>query len=193
MALGADDVQPAGADDGVVTDLPLGTQYADLRLPLRRRERLVLAQLEDLRLDRPAQHDVRPAPGHVRRDRHRLGAAGLRDDLGLARMLLRVQHLVRKLFLRQVAGQHLRVLDRSRPDQHGLPALVTVPDVGDDRIDLLLQRPEHLVVLVLAHHRHVRRDYDRLQVVDLLEFERLGVSGAGHAGELAVHPEQSGM
>ena len=88
-----------------------------------------------------------------------------------------------------MAGQHLGVLDRRRPDQHRLSALVAVLDVRDDRADLLGQRPVHLVVLVLPHHRHVRRDHDGLEMVDLLELERLGVRRARHAGELPVHAE----
>jgi hypothetical protein len=61
-------------------------------------------------------------------------------------------------------------------------------DVRTDCADLLAQRPEHLVVLVLAHHRHVRRNHDRLEVVDLLELERLGVRGARRTGR-SVHPK----
>ena len=51
------------------------------------------------------------------------------------------------------------------------------------------ERAEDEVVLVLADHRLVRRDDHRFQVVDLLELERLGIRGAGHAGELPVHAE----
>ena len=46
-----------------------------------------------------AEHDVGAAAGHVGRDRDRLGPARLGDDLGFARVLLGVQHLVRQLFL----------------------------------------------------------------------------------------------
>jgi hypothetical protein len=35
----------------------------------------------------------------------------------------------------------------------------------------------------------VRRDDHRLEVIDLLELERLGVRRARHSGELRVHPE----
>ena len=43
--------------------------------------------------------------------------------------------------------------------------------------------------MIGAHHRLVRRDHDDFEPVDLLELERLGVRGAGHAGELLVHAE----
>ncbi len=104
-------------------------------------------------------------------------------------MLLGVQHLVRQLFLLEVLREQLGILDRRGADQHRLRALVAILDVGDDRVDLLLERAEHLIVLVLADHGLVRRDDDDFQVVDLLELERLGVRRAGHAGELVVHPE----
>ena len=152
-------------------------------------QRFIVADLEDQRLEHAAQHDVGAAAGHVGGDGDRLGLARLRDDLGLARVLLGVQHLVRQLLLLQVLRQQLGVLDRRRADQHRLAALVAILDVGDDRVDLFLERAEHQVVLVLAHHRHVRRDDDRFQVVDLLELERLGVGRAGHAGQLVVHAE----
>ena len=58
-----------------------------------------------------------------------------------------------------------------------------------DRVDLFLERAEDQVVLVLAHHRLVRRNDHRLQVVDLLELEGFRVGRAGHAGQLAVHAE----
>src|SRR3546814_4594481 len=35
----------------------------------------------------------------------------------------------------------------------------------------------------------VRRDHHHLQAVDLMEFERFGVGGAGHAGQLVVQAE----
>ncbi len=117
------------------------------------------------------------------------GRPGLRDDLRFARVLLGVQHLVRQLFLVQELREQLGVLDRRRADQHRLAARVAVLDVGDDRVDFFLERAEHQIVLVLADHRHVGRDHDRLEVVDLLELERLGVRRAGHAGELVVHAE----
>jgi hypothetical protein len=118
-----------------------------------------------------------------------LRTSRLRDDLGLARVLLCVQHFVRQVGLDEMTRKHLGVLDRRRADQDRLPAFVAILDVRDDRVDLLRERPVHLVVLVLAHHVHVRRDHDGLEMVDLLELERFGVRRARHAGQLAVHPE----
>jgi hypothetical protein len=35
----------------------------------------------------------------------------------------------------------------------------------------------------------VRRNHHHVEIVDLLELRRFGVGGAGHAGQLVVHPE----
>ena len=66
---------------------------------------------------------------------------------------------------------------------------MAVADVRDDRVHLLLEGAVDLVVLVASHHREVGRDDHRLEVVDLLELERLGVGRARHARELLVHAE----
>ena len=55
VALGADDVQPAGGEDRVVSNLPFGAELPDLQILLGLRQRLVLPHLEDLRLDRAAK------------------------------------------------------------------------------------------------------------------------------------------
>ena len=49
---------------------------------------------------------------------------------------------------------------------------------------------EHDVLEVLADHRPVRGHDRHVEVVDLRELGRLGVGGAGHAAELAVHAEE---
>ena len=46
-----------------------------------------------------------------------------------------------------------------------------------------------LVVVVDARHRHVGRDLEDLEVVDVHELVGLGQRRAGHAGELLVHAE----
>ena len=189
VALGANDMQAAGGDDGLVANLPLRAQLADLQVLLGLRQRFVFADLEDERLDGTAEHDIGAAAGHVGRDGDHLRTTRLRDDLGLARVLLGVQHLVRKLLLLEMPRQHFGVLDRGRADEHRLPALVAILDVIDDGVDLFLERPEHEIVLVPANHREMRRNHHRFEVIDLLELERLGVRRAGHAGEPLIHPE----
>src|SRR5439155_16622571 len=70
-----------------------------------------------------AELDVDAAAGHVRRDRHGAGLAGVLDDLGLARVLLRVQDVVLDALTCEQLRQVLRGLDRDRADEDGLALL----------------------------------------------------------------------
>jgi hypothetical protein len=74
-----------------------------------------------LLLDVAAQHDVGTAAGHVGGDGDHLRTAGLRHDLGFARVLLGVQHLVRQLFLVQQVRQILGVSIEVVPTSTGWP------------------------------------------------------------------------
>jgi len=169
--------------------LPAFPHIGDAPLPFAFDERLIGLQLLDFGIGVAAEHDVRAAPGHVGRDRDLRDAPGLHDDLGFARVLLRVQHVVLHLFLLQHRGEQLRVLDRGRAHEDRLALRRAFLDVVDDRLVLFLRGDEDLVVQVLAHHRPVRRNEHGFQVVDRRELESLGVGGAGHAGELLVQAE----
>ena len=138
VALGADDVQPPGGDHLVVQLLPVEAHLLD-----RASSRAVASSVSsamhpvDLGLGIAAEHDVGAAARHVGGDGDHLRPAGLHHDLRLARVLLRVQHVVRQLLLLEHPGEQLGVLDRGRADQHRLAALVAVLDVVDDRLVLL--------------------------------------------------------
>ena len=136
-----------------------------------------------------AELDVRAAPRHVRRDRHRAAHAGERDDLRLAGVVLRVQHLVRNARNLQHPRQDFGSVDRHRAEQHGLPLLVPLRHVGDDRLELLALGAVDLVVAVDSAHRLVRRNRHHVELVDVLELPRLGLRRAGHAGEFPVEAE----
>ena len=150
---------------------------------------LLLAQGGKLCLQVSAQHDVRAAARHVGGDGHRTRPAGLGDDVRFALVLLGVEHLMLDALLLQHARDQLRGLDRSRADEHRLLALDAFADVLDDRLELVVLRQVHEVRVVLADHRLVSRDYHDLEAVDLEEFRRLRVRGAGHAGQLLVEAE----
>ena len=62
-------------------------------------------------------------------------AAGLRDDLGLALVVLGVEHLVRDAVPLQQLGELLRLLDRGRAHQDRPARLVDIPDLVEDRAD----------------------------------------------------------
>jgi hypothetical protein len=138
-----------------------------------------------------AELDVDAAAGHVRRDRDRAGLAGLGHDLGLALGVLGlgVEDRVLDAAALELLAEQLGDLDRDRPDQHRLAALVAGDDLLHDGVPLAVLGLVDLIVAVVADHRPVRRDLHDAELVDLHELGRLGQGGARHPGELVVHPE----
>ena len=181
VAFGADDVQTAGADHLIVAALPVVAHLLFFRL--------VASGHGEFHLQVAAEHDVGAAAGHVGGNGHPARASGLGHDLRFTLVVLGVQHLVRDLFLLQEPRQRLGGFDRGRADQHRLAALVTVPDVGEDRHMFFGAAAIHLIAHVLADHRLVGRDHHHLEIIDVLELVGLGVGGTGHAGELVVEAE----
>ncbi len=137
-----------------------------------------------------AQLDVGAATGHVGGDGDGARPAGLGHDLGFLVVEARIQHVVRDLGLLEFLRQRFRLLDRHRADQHRLLAHPAVLDQLDDGARLVGERAVDLVVGVLAGNRHVGRDLDHFEPVDLAEFGRLGHRRAGHAGQLGIHAEE---
>src|SRR5262249_37158155 len=133
--------------------------------------------------------DVDAAAGHVGRDRDRGDLPRVLDDLGLARVLLRVQDVVLDALTLEELAQELRCLNGDRADEHRLAPRVAVLDVVDDGLELRLHRLEDQVVLVLADDRDVGWDRDDLEAIDLDELLLLGLRRAGHARELVVEAE----
>ena len=140
-------------------------------------------------LDVAAEHDIGTTTGHIGGDGDGALAAGDRDDLGLAGVLLRVEHLMVDARHVEQRGDDLGGLDGCGTQQHRLALGVALGDVLDDGGQLLLLGAEDEVVLVLADHRLVRRDRQHAQLVGAHELGGLGLGGTGHAGELVVHAE----
>ena len=149
----------------------------------------VVQLLLDPHIGVAAELDVGAAAGHVGGDRHRAAGAGLRHDRRLLLMVAGVQHPVRHLLLLQQRREMFGLLDRHGADQNRLPALPAFLDHRDDRVVLLAGGAIDLVVVVGADARHVGRDVDDLQLVDLLELAGLGHRRAGHAGQLGIQAE----
>ncbi len=114
---------------------------------------------------------------------------GDRLTLALGELGLGVEHGVLDPALVQLLGEHLGDLDRDRAHEHRLAGGVARLDLPGDRRPLALLGLVDLVVAVLADHRHVGRDLDDRQLVDLHELGGLSEGRSGHAGELVVHPE----
>ena len=143
MPLGAEDVQPADGHDLLVLGVHLALEVGEDALPVRSGhavERIDVEEVDELLvvdelllalgqllgdflgqallpghvLGVAAEQDVRAAAGHVGRDRDVVLAAGLRDDLGFLRVVLRVQHDVLDAALLAAATTAART-SRSRP------------------------------------------------------------------------------
>ena len=146
--------------------------------------------LEGLGVGGTAEFDVGAAAGHVGGDRDPAELAGLADDLGLARVLARVEHVVRDALAGEQFREALADIDRDGSHQHRLADRVQLFDLADDAFELLLLAAEDQVGQIGADHRPVGRDGDDLEVVDGVELVGLGQRGAGHAGELVVEAEE---
>ena len=136
-----------------------------------------------------AKHDVGTATGHIGGNGDRIGLAGLRDNLGFTRVLLGVQYLMRQFFRLEQLRQQFGIFNRGGAEQYRLAALKTVLHIHHDGVMFFLGSDVDQVVGVFADHRLVGRDDHGFQIVDLLEFEGLGVGRTGHAGQLAVEAE----
>ncbi len=104
-------------------------------------------------------------------------------------MVFRVQYLVRDFFPAQESRQFLGGFDRRGSDQHRRPFLHAFLDIADHRLELLFLAEVYEVIEILADAGLVGRNHDHVETIDLAEFERLGIGGAGHSRELVVEPE----
>src|SRR6266576_1767915 len=89
-----------------------------------------------------AELDVDAAARHVRCDRYGAELTCVLDDLRLARVLLRIQDVVRDALPGEELREVLRRLDRDRADEHRLPGLVALLDVARDGSELAFLRLE---------------------------------------------------
>ena len=146
--------------------------------------------LLDTHLEIAAELDVGAAARHVGGDRHRARHARIGDDLGFLLVVAGVQHLhVADALCLEQLGEHFRLLDRGRADQHRLAALLAVDDDVGDLVELLVRRAEDRVVVVLAHDVDVGRHGDDVEAVDVGELFGFRRRRTGHAGELLVEAE----
>ena len=157
---------------------PRGSRFCSLNSSLR----------EHLRV--AAEDDVGAATGHVGRDGDGALAARLRDDERLVLVVLGVEDRVLDLLLLQDARDRRALLDAGRADEDGLPALVVLEDLVDDRGELLALGLVDEVLVVVADDGLVRRDDDDVELVRRVELGGLGVGRAGHARELLVDAEE---
>ena len=137
-----------------------------------------------------AQHDIRAAARHVRRDGDGAQMAGLRDDLGFFFVVLGVQNVVGNALALEHLRQKLRLFNRDRADQHWLALFVAFLDLPDDRAVFAGFGLIDDIRVVDTDDGLVCRDLHDVQIVDAGEFLLLGQRRAGHAGELVVQAEE---
>ena len=215
MALGAEHEQAAGLEGLFLEPRNLAADVIGARAFLALARILDVGELlADAHVGIAAELDVGAASGHVGGDGDRAGHAGLGDDVGFLLVITRIEdgehlHLGRTFVARiergegigigevvllpavgaQQLGELLGLLDGGGADQDRLAALLAVLDQGEDRAVLLLGGAIDLVVVVEPRQRHVGRDLQHFETVDVVELVRLGERRAGHAGELLVHAE----
>ena len=189
MAFGRNDAQTAQSLDLFVVLRPLCADGGNLLLHLLRVQRLISLNRLDRLADVAPEHNVGTPTGHVGGDGDHPEAARLRYDLGLSRVLLGVEHLVRQLFLFQQLRQYLRVFDRGGAHQHRLPALMALADVLDRSFVLFARGLVNTVELVFAPARSVVRHHHRLKTINFLKLVGFCIGRAGHARKLAVETE----
>ena len=140
-------------------------------------------------LDFRGKLDVGSSSGHVGGDGHGRSLACLGHDLGLAGMLLGIQHIVTdspepEHFAEEFGSLHIRSAYKDRP---------SLPGQFHDPVDhCVVFGPLRLVnhiLPVVTDYRTVGRDHDDVELVYGPEFAGLRLCRTGHTGELVVHPE----
>ena len=117
-------------------------------------------------LDARPQLDVGASAGHVGRDCDGAALSRARNNLGLALVVLCVQHIVDDVLPCEQPGEKFGDLDRDRADQDGLPLLVALGNLLDDGAVLLALRLVDSVVVVDSDAGPVRGDCDHVQLID---------------------------
>src|ERR1041384_1090846 len=140
-------------------------------------------------IERLVELDVGAAAGHVGRDRERALLTRARHDLGLALVILRVQHLVGEPPALEHLGERLGDVHRGGADEHGQGQAVQPLHLVQHRVVLLPAGLVDPVGLVVAADRLVGGNDGDLEAVDGIELRLLGLGGAGHARQLVEHPE----
>ena len=182
VALGTEDMQPAGIQYLLVTLLPGRLEFHPPGIVDRARGCKLCLKVT-------AKYDVCAPAGHIGGDSDHPRPPGLGDDLRLLLVIFGVQHLVRDIGLAEALGQLFRGFHRGGTHQHRRALGHTILDVRHDGVEFLFLAQVHKVVEVFALLGHVGGNHQYLQAVNLAKFKGLGVGGAGHAGQLAIKAE----
>ena len=136
-----------------------------------------------------AEQNIRPAAGHVRRYRHCPLAPGLRDDLGFALVIFRIQNVVRNPEPFDGAAENFALFDAHRADQNRLTFRMALFDLLGNRFDLYFLVKVNHVLIIFSDNRFCRRNAHDIEFVYLFEFFGFRIGRPRHAGEFVVHAE----
>ena len=136
-----------------------------------------------------AKHDIRAAARHIRGDRHRAELTGLGNDLRFLLMIFRIEHFMLDTALFEHRAQKLGLFNGDRAHQHRLALFMALLDVVNHSFIFRFRRCIHCIRVVVAHHRLIGRDFDGIELINLLEFLALRHCRAGHTGELFIQAE----
>ncbi len=136
-----------------------------------------------------AELNVGAAAGHVGGDGDGAGNARLRDDEGFLFVIARVQHLMLDFqpFSRsdRLSDFSMDVVPTSTGCLRSLQSLIS----SMMALCFSSRRAVDLVVVIVARHGPVGRDFEHFELVDVDELVGLGEGRAGHAGEFCVKAE----
>ena len=148
---------------------------------------IAIASLTRQKLGVTTQQNVRAATRHIRRYRHRSLAPRLRDDLCLALVVLRIQHVMRYPKPIDRSAKHLALLDAHRTDQYRLTFRMALLDLFRYRLDLHLLIEINDVLIILANDVLRRRNAHHIELVNLLKLLGFRICRTRHTGEFIVH------
>ena len=151
--------------------------------------RISVQRFNHLQLDVAAQLNVGAATGHVCRDGDRTELARIRHDLRFLLVLARVQNVMLDARFGQHLAQHFGFLDRGCTHQNRLAYRIGFFDLFDHRLIFFERRTIDLIVFVHTRNRHVGRDNDNTQPVNLGEFFGFGFGSTRHARQLVIKAE----
>ena len=189
MAFTANNAKTASGDNLVVLNLPLGLEFFDLSGLFFFRQIRIGLNVINMLIDAAAQHDIGTAASHIGCNRHHAGAACFQHNLSFTFVLLSVEHIVLNAFLVEQFAQGFRVFNGSCAQQNRLLTFVAFLDVFNDRLIFFIDRAENLILLVITDHLLMRRDNNRFQPINILEFVSFRVRRTRHTRQLLIHTE----
>ena len=131
--------------------------------------------------DTGSEFNVCASTCHISRDRDGAFLAGVSNDLSFLAVILSVKDVTRDLGAFEHFANQLGGIDRGGSDQDRLATIMCFLDFSDDRVVFFPAGFKYLIVMIDADVRHVGRNGQDVELVDVVEFCSLGLSRSGHA------------